>query len=248
MVLRTRSGATGLLTLVSRVGWRTIGRGTGRGQGTERPPDAAADALEVRAVPADRPELRLTDHDRSDRFDFKKPAPLSRSIAGQPKQGRIIGFDFARDPLNSDHPFMTLDEIMKTESSQRAMVMAAQRQLLASRYDLTPKLDPQVKMSRGKPVLVGPTARLPEGMTFEQLASLGPEEIRGAGSSPIRRCRIRSRPTAGRCSRRCRSRCSRGSSGSTSSSTCPTSSCPSSRRRSSCRTGRSWATSRAGRS
>ena len=47
--------------------------------------------------------------------------------------------------------------------------MAAQRKLLESRYDLTPKLDPEAKMSRGKPLCVGPTARLAEGMTWDEL-------------------------------------------------------------------------------
>jgi cytochrome c peroxidase len=79
---------------------------------------------------------------------------------------------------------MTFDEIMKKESAQKATIMAAQRQLLASRYNLEPKPDPQVKMSRGKPLCVGPTARLAEGMTFEQLASLGPDAIRQRGLFP----------------------------------------------------------------
>ena len=62
--------------------------------------------------------------------------------------------------------------------------MAAQRKLLESRYDLTPKLDPQAKMSRGKPLCVGPTARLPDGMTWEKLAGLTPEEIKERGLFP----------------------------------------------------------------
>ncbi len=79
---------------------------------------------------------------------------------------------------------MTFDEVFNKESAQKAAVMAAQRQLLATRYNLVPRLDPQVTMSRGKPVCVGPTARLPEGMTFEQLASLGPDGIRQRGFFP----------------------------------------------------------------
>ena len=34
--------------------------------------------------------------------------------------------------------------------------MDAQRKLLEKRYNLKPKLDPEVKMSRGKPLCVGP--------------------------------------------------------------------------------------------
>jgi len=56
--------------------------------------------------------------------------------------------------------------------------MARQRKLLENRYDLTPRLDPKVTMSRGKPLAVGPTARLPKGMDWEALAAMAPEEIR----------------------------------------------------------------------
>src|SRR5689334_23181124 len=73
--------------------------GGGASRPAERPQDPAAEATAVRAVPADRPEQQLTDHDRSDVFDPKRPAPLSPALKGQPKEGRITGFDFARDPL-----------------------------------------------------------------------------------------------------------------------------------------------------
>jgi hypothetical protein len=80
-----------------------------------RPDDPAAEATAVRDVPAERPEQRLTKHDRSDAFDPAKPAPLTAALADQPKQGRITGFDFARDPLNADKPFTTFEEVMKKE-------------------------------------------------------------------------------------------------------------------------------------
>jgi cytochrome c peroxidase len=150
----------------------------------QRPRDPAAEATAVRDVPADRPEQQLTDHDRSGAFDWTKPAPLSPALKDQPNQGRITGFDFARDPLNAPEPFTTFEEVMKKETAQRPGVMAAHRKLLESRYDLTPKLDPEAKMSRGKPLPVGPTARLPEGTTFEDLAELAPEEIKERGIFP----------------------------------------------------------------
>ena len=39
-------------------------------------------------------------------------------------------------------------------------------------------------MSRGKPLCVGPTARLPQGVTWETLAATAPKEIRRAGTFP----------------------------------------------------------------
>lgn len=150
----------------------------------QKPRDPAAEAVAVRKVPADRPEQRLTEHDRSDVFDPTKPAPINPALKDQPKQGRITGFDFARDPLNADKPFTTFEEVMKKESEARPNVMAAHRKLLEARYDLNPRLDPEVKMSRGKPLPVGPTAWLPEGMTWEKLAALGPAEMKKQGVFP----------------------------------------------------------------
>jgi cytochrome c peroxidase len=144
----------------------------------QNPQDPAAEATAVRKVAADRPEQRLSDHDKSDVFDPAKPAPINQALKQQPNQGRITGFDFARDPLNADKPFTPLAEVMKKESDARPQVMAAQRKLLESRYNLNAKLDTQVTMSRGKPLAVGPTARLAEAMTWETLASLDPAEIR----------------------------------------------------------------------
>jgi cytochrome c peroxidase len=62
--------------------------------------------------------------------------------------------------------------------------MATHRQLLERRYNLTPQVDSQVTMTRGKPVPVGPTAKLPQGVSWEQLASMTPADIRQRGHFP----------------------------------------------------------------
>jgi cytochrome c peroxidase len=146
--------------------------------------DPAAEAVAVRPDQGNRPEQRLTEHDRSQVFDPARPAPLTPAFQGQPKEGRIMGFDFARDPLNADVPFRQFEQVRDQEIAQRPAVMAAQQQLLASRYNLTPRLDPEAKMSRGKPLVVGPTARLPEGLTFEQLGAMGPDDIKAKNLFP----------------------------------------------------------------
>ena len=99
-------------------------------------------------------------------------------LKSQPKEGKISGFDFYRDPLNADHPQQSPEEIMQKEITNKPNVMAAQRKLLEARYDLTPHPDAQMKMSRGKRIAVGPTARLKNGMTFDKLAAMTPEQIR----------------------------------------------------------------------
>ncbi len=155
--------------------------------GRQRPQpaaDAAASSLEVKQVPEKRPEQKVTSHDESDIFSGTKPAPISGALKSQPKEGRMLGFDFARDPLNSDVPMTDPAEIVKQETEARPKVMAAQKELLASRYNLEPKLDPEVTMSRGKPIPVGPTARLGEGQSWEELASMKPTEIREGGLFP----------------------------------------------------------------
>ena len=73
---------------------------------------------------------------------------------------------------------MTFDDLYRASVANKPQVMATQRRLLESRYNLEPKLDPVVTMSRGKPLAVGPTAKLPAGMTWEALAALSPAEIR----------------------------------------------------------------------
>jgi cytochrome c peroxidase len=140
--------------------------------------DAVDEARQQRDVAAVRPEQMLTAHDRSGIFNSANAKPASDDVRQQPKNGRISGFDFYRDPLNSDRPDTNPDDIVKKETANRAAVMLAQRQLLEKRYNLQPRTDPMVKMSRGKPIPVGPTARLPQGMTWDQIAALRPDEIR----------------------------------------------------------------------
>jgi cytochrome c peroxidase len=156
---------------------------SGGGQQPARPPaDAVQDVETPRAVPATRPEQSRTDHDRSG--VFAAPAPSSPVLGQQPDQGRETGFVFARDPHNAKRPMQTFDEAMKADLAEKPAVTAAQRRLLEHRYVLAPRTDPSVRMSRGKPVPIGPTARLAQGMTWDRLGALDPEEIRSRGLFP----------------------------------------------------------------
>jgi cytochrome c peroxidase len=145
---------------------------------TGRSGDAVADAQTPREVPAERPEQKKTAHDQSDVFAPNKAVPSSEALADQPDHGGMIGFDFYRDPLGAMKPGLTFDELYRTLSANKPRVTVRQRKLLESRYDLTPKLDPNAKMSRSKPLAVGPTARLPQGVNWESLAAMSPDEIR----------------------------------------------------------------------
>ncbi|MGZ8239299.1 MAG: cytochrome B6, partial [Methylobacter sp.] len=146
--------------------------------------DAVADAQTPRTVWSDRPEQKKTGHDTSDLFNAQKASPSSPALNDQPKEGKISGFDFYRDPLNADQPFQKPEDIMKKEMAGKSKVMAAQKELLEQRYNLTVKLDPNVTMSRGKPLAVGPTAQLPSGITWDELAGMSPEDIQKQGIFP----------------------------------------------------------------
>jgi cytochrome c peroxidase len=151
---------------------------------TTPPSDAILRAQQTSPVAMKRPEQMRTAHDLSDIFDARKADPSSPVFLSQPKQGKISGFDFYRDPLNADRPYQDPYAILQQLLANKPNVMRAQRKLLEQRYDLTPKLDPIAKMSRGKPLTVGPTARVPNGLTWEQLAAMRPEDIRQRGVFP----------------------------------------------------------------
>jgi cytochrome c peroxidase len=150
-----------------------------------RPPDATEQAQRApAATPATRPEQVKTEHDRSGIFDSPQSQPSSPVLLKQPKQGKITGFDFYRDPLNADKPFEDPDGVMQTLIAAKPGVMQAHRRVLEQRYELTPKLDPEAKMSRGKPLPVGPTARLQAGLTWDALAQLTPDAVKAKGVFP----------------------------------------------------------------
>lgn len=78
----------------------------------------------------------------------------------------------------------TFAAVMAKDKAGKSEVLARQKKLLEERYDLTPKLDQKTKMTRGKPIPVGPTARLPQGTTWDQLAAMEPDQIRERGTFP----------------------------------------------------------------
>ncbi len=74
-----------------------------------------------------------------------------------------------------EEPF---DVVRARDKAAKAGVMAAQQRLLEERYDLSRRVDESVKMTRGKPIPVGPTAKLKGGMTWDQLGRMSPAAIK----------------------------------------------------------------------
>jgi cytochrome c peroxidase len=175
---------SGILLVLTGVGvflYSTVGIGQQR---PAAPRDAVQDAQTPRPAPSKRPEQQKTSHDQSNIFSGTEAPPSSPALDNQPDQGKMLGFDLSRDPLNAKRPMQPPEEIMKNDIADKPKVTAAQQKLLEQRYDLTPRLDPSVKMARGKPLAMGPTARLSKGVTWQSLGQMAPEEIRKRGIFP----------------------------------------------------------------
>jgi hypothetical protein len=70
------------------------------------------------------------------------------------------------------------DEFYRRLSEQKPRVMARWKEYLDLRYSFTGKVDPEVTMSRGKHIPVGPVVRLPKGIaSWEDYDKLSPQEI-----------------------------------------------------------------------
>ncbi|MBT1073476.1 cytochrome B6 [Pelotalea chapellei] len=174
--------AVGLLFIGSE-SWTQSGASK-PGKTKTAPHDAVLDAQTPQEVQIKRPEQRKTERDKSDVFTAVKADPSSTAFKDQPEEGKLNGFEFYRDPLNAKKPMMTFEEVYEADVAAKPVVMEKQQKLLEMRYDLTPKLDKESTMSRGKPLPVGPTARLPEGTTWDSLSSMKAEEIRRNNQFP----------------------------------------------------------------
>jgi cytochrome c peroxidase len=75
-------------------------------------------------------------------------------------------------------------EMMAKDKAAKPAIMQRHKALLDERYNLTPKTHESIKMTRGKAIPVGPTAKLPDGMTWDKLAAMSSDEIRDKGLFP----------------------------------------------------------------
>ncbi len=74
---------------------------------------------------------------------------------------------------------MPWDQWVKMGKEQKPKLMADVQAYMKSRYNFHGKAIPGAKMTRGKPIMIGPVARLPKGSkSWEELAKLSPEEIK----------------------------------------------------------------------
>jgi len=92
-------------------------------------------------------------------------------------------------PRKSSYQFPMAEEDFKSlfsrTSSDKPAVTKRQTDLLHQRYDLSDRPDPNARMSRGKPLQSGVRVKLPNGVTWDQLAAMSPDEIRDKGAFPL---------------------------------------------------------------
>jgi cytochrome c peroxidase len=75
-------------------------------------------------------------------------------------------------------------DVVRRMSAEKLKLKATQNALLTERYDLSDRPAQDVHMSKGKPVQEDVRAKLGEGLTWEKLGSMTPEEIRKAHAFP----------------------------------------------------------------
>ncbi len=85
-------------------------------------------------------------------------------------------------PINQD---VTFDQIKADRMAVKVERAKEHMELLNSRYDLSKKSTAGSVMSGGKPIPVGPTAKL-QNVTWEQLGKMTPEQIRERGIFPYK--------------------------------------------------------------
>ena len=73
---------------------------------------------------------------------------------------------------------------MKKDVAEKSDVMKRQRQLLSDRYDFSCKTEEGMTMTNGKPQPIGPTVKLPSGMTWDQLGQISAHDIKKKQAFP----------------------------------------------------------------
>ncbi len=98
--------------------------------------------------------------------------------------GMTAGYFWQDEPTFSFFNRQSFEQTVKAAKEDKPKVMKKQMKILEERYVLTPKTTKEVTMSRGKPIPVGPTAKLQKDLTWENLAQMTPVTIKEKGVFP----------------------------------------------------------------
>ncbi|WLQ15129.1 cytochrome B6 [Hahella aquimaris] len=78
----------------------------------------------------------------------------------------------------------SFDSVKQRMEDAKDEIIARHKTLLEERYDLADKPSSEITMSRGKPVQTGVRVKLANGVTWEQLATMTPAQIKQKGVFP----------------------------------------------------------------
>jgi cytochrome c peroxidase len=95
------------------------------------------------------------------------------------QQGKVVS---SYGPTNQD---VTFDQIKAARMAVKTERAKAHMDMLSSRYDLSKKGTTESPMSGGKAIPAGPTVKL-QGVTWEQLGTMTPEQIKEKGIFPYK--------------------------------------------------------------
>jgi len=96
----------------------------------------------------------------------------------------VVGIAYNGDAAQKSSSYAPVDikedfaAILARMKAAKPEIMKRQMDLLAVRYELANRPAKDVTMSRGKPIQEGVRAKLPQGMTWETLQAMSPDEIR----------------------------------------------------------------------
>jgi cytochrome c peroxidase len=110
----------------------------------------------------------------------------SASIEEKQKKG-FEGVDLYYDVIGAppgQDPQKTSEAVKKKDMAEKSKVMERQRRLLAERYRLDCKTADGVTMTNGKPQPIGPTVRLADGLTWEELGGMDASQIKAKRAFP----------------------------------------------------------------
>jgi cytochrome c peroxidase len=101
----------------------------------------------------------------------------------------VAGLGHAKDKEKpSDAPAPGKDDFAAVKEKMEAAkpdIRKKHMALLEERYDLDNKTVKGATMSRGKAIQAGPRVKLPEGMDWQKLGAMSPEDIKAKGVFPI---------------------------------------------------------------
>lgn len=111
----------------------------------------------------------------------KKPAGKTTPAIEETKKKGFDGVDFYYDVFGAppgQDPQENFRNVKEKDIADKPKVMARQKKLLNDRYQTDCKTVSGIVMTKGKPQPIGPAVRLKEGVTWETLGQMTPEEIK----------------------------------------------------------------------